>query len=140
MSKFKKILVALDGSKNSFRALTKAIEIAKQTKATITCISVIQTYRTEMGIVKTMAGEALSKKCKKFTSEAKARCRKNNVEFFDVIQYGQEGKEIVSFAEKNRFDMIVIGTRGRGFIKEALLGSTSNHVVHSSKIPVLLIK
>jgi len=140
LPKFKKILVALDGSKNSFRALTKAIEIAKETKASITSISVVQTYRTEMGVVKTIAGITLSKNCKSFINKARARCKKNNISFFDIIQYGQEGKAIVSFAEKNNFDMIVIGSRGRGILKEYFLGSTSNYVVHSSKIPVLIIK
>ncbi len=140
MPKFKKILVALDGSKNSFRALTKAIEIAKETKASITSISVIQTYKTEMGVVKTIAGNAISKNCKSFVTKAKTRCKKNNISFFDIIQYGQEGKAIVSFAEKNNFDMIVIGSRGRGILKESFLGSTSNYIVHSTRIPVLIVK
>ena len=140
MSKFKKILVALDGSKNSFRALAKAIEIAKETKASITSISVIQTYRTEMGVVKTFAGNAISKNYKSFVNKAKTRCKKNNISFFDIIQYGQEGKAIVSFAEKNKFDMIVIGSRGRGILKGSFLGSTSNYIVHSTKIPVLIVK
>ena len=140
MPKSKKILVALDGSKNSFRALTKAIEIAKETGASITSISVIQTFRTEMGIVKTIVGNQVSKNCKRFINKARSKCKKNNILFVDVIQYGQEGKSIVSFAEKNNFDMIVIGSRGRGVIKESFLGSTSNYVVHSTKIPVLIVK
>ena len=136
----KQILVALDGSKNSFRALTKAIEIAKETKASITSISVIQTYRTEMGVVKTIAGNALSKNCKIFINKARTRCKKNNIPFFGIIQYGQEGKTIVSFALKKKFDIIVMGSRGMGKMKEIFFGSTSNYVVHNSKIPVLIIK
>lgn len=137
---FKKILVPLDGSKNSFRALTRAIDLAKQTKATIACILVIQTYRTEMGVVKTVVGEVMSRNLKKIMKIAKNKCKKNQIKFLEAIRYGQEGKEIVSFAEKNDYDMIVIGSRGRGLLKEALLGSTSHYVVHASKIPVLIIK
>jgi nucleotide-binding universal stress UspA family protein len=66
--KIKKILVALDGSKNSLRALTKAITLAKLMNAQITGIFVIQAYPTEIGIVQTIVGNALSKKCKNFMS------------------------------------------------------------------------
>jgi nucleotide-binding universal stress UspA family protein len=138
--KFKKILVALDGSKNSLRGLTKAIMLAKLMSAQITGIFVIQAYPTETGIIRTIVGKALSKKCKNFMSIAKSKCKKNNVGFFDAVEFGEEGQTIVSFAEKNNYDMIVVGSRGMGIIKESFLGSTSSHVVHDAKIPVLVVK
>ncbi|MDH3677107.1 MAG: universal stress protein [Nitrosopumilus sp.] len=136
----KKILVALDGSKNSLRALTESIKLAKQTKASITGIFVIQAFPTEMGIIRTVIGNVLSKKSKNFLSIAKSRCKKNNIEFFDVTEFGHEGQTIVSFAEKNKYDIIVIGSRGMGIIKETFLGSTSHYVVHTTKLPVLVVK
>jgi len=57
-----------------------------------------------------------------------------------VIEFGVEGQTIVSFADYNNFDLIVIGSRGMGKIREVFLGSTSNYVLHTSKIPVLIIK
>ena len=140
MSIFKKILVPLDGSKNSFRALARAIDLAKQTQASITCLLVIQTYRTEMGLVKTVTGEIMSRNYKKIMKIAKNKCEINKVNFSESLIYGQEGSEITSFAQKNDYDIIVMGSRGRGLFKETLFGSTSNHVVHSSKIPALIIK
>lgn len=136
----KKILVALDGSKNSIRALSNAIVLAKQTDATITGIFVIQAFPTEMGLIRTMVGKALGKHYKRFMPIAKAMCTRKNVDFLDMIEYGEEGRTIVSFAQKNNFDLIVIGSRGMNSIKEIFLGSTSNYVVHSSKIPVLIVK
>lgn len=136
----KKILVALDGSKNSLRALTESIKLAKQTKASITGIFVIQAFPTETGIIKTVIGNVLSKKSKNFLSIAKSRCKKNDIEFFDVTEFGHEGQTIVSFAEKNKYDIIVIGSRGMGIIKETFLGSTSHYVVHTTKLPVLVVK
>ena len=136
----KKILVALDGSKNSTRALSNAIQLAKQTDASIVGISVIQLFPTEMGLMRTIVGKALTKHYKHFMAIAKGMCTKKNVEFLDVIEYGNEGGTIVSFAQKNNFDLIVIGSRGMGKLKEIFLGSTSNYVVHSSKIPVLIVK
>jgi nucleotide-binding universal stress UspA family protein len=53
---------------------------------------------------------------------------------------GRPGSEILKFAEKNKFDLIVIGARGSGAGKELLLGSVSSYIIHKSKIPVLLIR
>ena len=137
---FKKILVALDGSKNSFRALDESIILAKQTNASITGIFVIQPFPTETGIIKKMFENALNKKRKNFMNIAKSKCKKDKVEFLDVIEFGHEGQKIVSFAEKNKYDVIVMGYRGRNIIKEAFLGSASHYVVHVTKIPVLIVK
>jgi len=136
----KKILVALDGSKNSIRALSHAITLAKQTDASIIGLSVIQAFPTEMGLVRTIVGKMLSKHYKQFMAIAKRMCTKKNVKFLDSIEFGEEGRTIVSFADKNNVDLIVIGSRGMGKMGELFLGSTSNYVMHSSKIPVLIIK
>ena len=136
----KKILVALDGSKSSTRALRKAIELAKQTNSSITGITIIQAFPTEVGMIRKIIGKALTKHHKNFLASAKRMCAKNDVKFVDVIEFGEEGSTIVSFAQKNNFELIVIGSRGIGKIGEIFLGSTSSHVVHASKIPVLVIK
>lgn len=136
----KKILVAIDGSKNSIRALSNAIQLAKENDASIVGISVIQVFPTEMGLVRTIIGKALSKHYKHFMSIAKSMCTRKGVKFLNVVEYGEEGNTIVSFAHKNNFDLIVIGSRGIGKLGELFLGSTSNYVIHSSKIPVLIIK
>lgn len=101
-NQIKKILVGLDGSKNSIRALTKAIMLAKQTNASITGIFVIHVVRTEMGLVQTTTGNEISKKYKKFVDIVKSKCKKYNVKFFDVIKHGEEGKTVVSFAKKEQ--------------------------------------
>jgi nucleotide-binding universal stress UspA family protein len=138
--KIKKILVALDGSKNSLRALDESIKLAQQTNASITGLFVVRAFPTETEVIRKLIGNALSKKSKNFMKVAKTKCQKNNIEFFDVTEFGHEGQTIVSFAEKNKFDIIVIGSRGMGVIKEFFLGSTSHFVVHTSKIPVLVVK
>jgi nucleotide-binding universal stress UspA family protein len=43
-------------------------------------------------------------------------------------------------AVPKKFDLLVIGARGRGFVKEAFLGSVSNAIVHKAKIPVMVVK
>jgi nucleotide-binding universal stress UspA family protein len=54
---------------------------------------------------------------------------------------GDIGYNIVKFAHgKEKFDMIVMGSRGRSSTKEVFFGSVSNYVIHTSKIPVLIVK
>jgi nucleotide-binding universal stress UspA family protein len=136
----KQILVALDGSKNSFRALEKSITLAKQMDAQITGIFIIQPFPTEMRLLKQTIENAIRKKTLKFMRVAKSKCEKNKVDFLDIIEYGHEDQAIVDFAKKYKFDMIVMGYRGMNPVKEAFLGSTSQYVVHVTKIPVLIVK
>ena len=80
------------------------------------------------------------KKVEKFLAAAKNQVTKNSIKFKKEVIFGHEAKEIIDFAQKGKFDLIVIGARRRGMIKQMLLGSVSNTVMHSSKIPVLVIK
>jgi len=76
----------------------------------------------------------------KFMSKAKIRAAQNGILFDDDIIYGDEGPKIINYANNKSYDIIVIGSRGMGSIKETFLGSTSNYVLHKSKIPVLIVK
>jgi nucleotide-binding universal stress UspA family protein len=71
---------------------------------------------------------------------AKKQVTTNSIKFKKEIVFGHEAKEIIDFAQKNKFDLIVIGARGRGKIKQMLLGSVSNSIVQNSKVPVLVIR
>jgi len=50
------------------------------------------------------------------------------------------GEDICEYAEKNEFDLIVVGSRGLGNVKKLILGSVSNYVVNHAEIPVLVVK
>jgi nucleotide-binding universal stress UspA family protein len=76
----------------------------------------------------------------KIMKKAKLKAAQKGILFFDVVSYGDDGKRIVDVAERENFDLIVIGSRGMGAAKEIFLGSTSNYVLHKSKKPVLIVK
>ncbi|HKU33473.1 MAG TPA: universal stress protein, partial [Candidatus Nitrosotalea sp.] len=76
----------------------------------------------------------------KFMAEAKKISAQNGIVFNEKILYGNDSWEITEFAASKKFDLIVIGSRGLGALKEAFLGSVANTVVHKSKIPVLVVK
>lgn len=140
--KISKILVPLDGSKNSFRALEMAIGIAKQFEATIMCAYSIniQPHSEFQGIIS--IDKEMNKEIKKIMTDAKEKTSHEGVLFKEKTMRGDIGYNIIKLAhdKKEKFDLIVMGSRGRGVIKELFLGSVSNYVIHSSKIPVLVVK
>lgn len=141
MSKsFKNILVALDGSKNASRALDQAIYLARQSQGIITGVFVIPLFVVNVAKPVSKMGKMFVDSGRKILDEAKNRCAKNGVLFYEKILCGNEGFKIVSFAKNRKADLIVIGSRGRGNIKEVFLGSVSHYVVHKSPIPVLIVK
>jgi len=140
--KTKKILVPLDGSKNSFRGLDMAIHIASQSHGTITAL-----------VVKSVPGiSALHplgfldfnsmKEVKRVLAQAKDRATKKGIKLTGKSLAGDPGYDIARFVNntKNGIDIVVIGARGLGSIKEMFLGSVSNYVLHKSKKPVLIVK
>jgi nucleotide-binding universal stress UspA family protein len=136
----KKILVPLDGSKNSFRGLDEAIILARCCQATITGLYVTALSPPSSDEQRTYIKNHLLKNAKKFMEKAKKHSAQNGIMFYEKILHGDEGPKIVKFARDRNFNLIVIGSRGMGSIKETFLGSTSNYVVHKSKTPVLIVK
>jgi nucleotide-binding universal stress UspA family protein len=140
--KITKILVPLDGSKNSWRGLELAISIARQFGATITGMySIYAPPHSEFRGVGSVE-KSLNKEVKKFLDEAKLLAAQNGIVFNQRLMRGDIGYNIIKFAhnKKEKFNLIVIGTRGRGSIKQIFFGSVSNYVIHTSKIPVLVVK
>ena len=138
--KITKILVPIDGSTNSFKALNEAIYLARQCNGTITGLCIIPTYTINLGRLLTSLKNQSQKEVKKFMVEAKKRCAQNGIVFNEKIIYGNQSWEITEFAAYKKFDLIVIGSRGMSRVKEAFLGSVANTVVHKSKVSVLVVK
>ncbi len=139
--KISKILVPLDGSRNSRRGLETAIALARNCGATITGVySIYAPPHSEFRGVGSVE-KSLNIEVKKFMEEAKVLAAKNGIVFNQKVARGEIGYNIVKLAqEKNKFDMIVIGSRGRSSAKEIFFGSVSNYVIHTAKIPVLVVK
>ena len=139
--KISKILVPLDGSKNSFRGLEMAITLARQCGATITGVySIYAPPHSEFRGVGSVE-KSLNREVKKFMGKAKTLAAQNGIVFNEKIMRGEIGYNIIKLArEKSKFDMIVMGSRGRSTAKEMFFGSISNYVIHTAKIPVVIVK
>ena len=135
----KKILVPLDGSTNSRKALDVAIYHAQQSEADIVGISVTPPGTTTFSYAPTYTKQDVAN-AKKILNDAEKVAVKHSISFNQKILHGNASKEIVKFANNTKSDLIVMGGRGLGSVKEMLLGSVSHNVSHSSKIPILIVK
>ena len=140
MSNFKKILVALDGTTNSFRGLDSAIYLARQFQTTITGLYVIPMDKPYPSDPITSMEKLFLKNAAKFMEKAKKKAAQNNILFVEKVVYGDDGVEIVRIAKRGNFDIIIIGSRGISVVKEIFIGGTSNYVLHKAPMPVLIVK
>ena len=145
----KKILVALDGSENSQRALEIAVDLAKRPKDETFSTKAeeqILSPRTILGVfVKPWLLEFDEKEDRLLETAFyfdKTKCEKNGIEFTSEVRTGNAKSVIAEFAndDSNKIDMVVLGSTGKGSVAEKFMGSVSNYVLHKSKIPVLVVK
>ena len=140
MAEFNKILVPVDGSANSMRGLDKAISIANASNAEITGYYVFHLpFSAGIKYTDKMKKDADAKAVRAI-GPAMQRCERAGAKFKYKTGGGNTGQQIVDYAEKNKYDLIVIGARGLSGAKEKFLGSVSNYVMHTSKVPVLVVK
>jgi nucleotide-binding universal stress UspA family protein len=154
---FQKILVPLDGSEYSLKALEIAIQIAKKFGGKITLIHVYSVAVRPIIVPEpatlTPSGfpvmtstevsrvvEAARKSGSNILADGEQRVRAEGVEVETLLKEGHMVQEIVKTARDGSFDLIVIGAKGISKIRELLLGSVSDGVIHHAPCPVLVVK
>jgi nucleotide-binding universal stress UspA family protein len=145
---FGKILVAYDGSKLSKKALQKAVSLAqeistitRQTRLEVILVLYHQTvYFGEAFVtIPVVTNQNYSEKIQPIIDEVKELIYPlENVEI--IIKQGIPVTTILEYAEESGADLIVMGSRGLGGIKEFFLGSVSHNIVQQARIPVLIVK
>ncbi|ACV64551.1 UspA domain protein [Desulfofarcimen acetoxidans DSM 771] len=144
----KNILLAVDGSENSLRAAEKTLSLTKlHSDLKFTVIFVAPTcfdLFPEPGICAWINRNELEKDIQSraaIVSEKVSEIFKaEGLSPQFILGRGNTAETICKTAEEGNFDMIVIGSRGFGDIKSALLGSVSHKVLHCSHCPVLVVK
>lgn len=138
-----RILVPVDGSENSFRALEQALFIAKSTGAAITAVHVIERPPTVYVESQKLLDELLAnyrRESEKILDKSQETAQGKGVKLETALLEGDPASNITAYAEKEGCDLIVIGSRGLGRFKAAVLGSTSNKVLHHAKCSVLIAR
>lgn len=143
---YKKILVPLDGSERSIKALDHAISLAEKFSAKITLVNVIpilppytDTTIDRLGHVQQSIIDELLKSGHDLLDQYVSSFSDKNIEMDQHIIIGNPAKEILDKAKLEDYDLIVIGSRGLGEIKGYIMGSVSNRVSRHATCPVLII-
>jgi nucleotide-binding universal stress UspA family protein len=138
LTKCKRILVAMDRSKYSEKALDQAISIAKICKSTIFVVSVVNLFPEVMEIVPTHE-EKMFMGTKEFLEGVKAKATKENIPCETIMHVGGKPYEfIIHEAKEKNIDLIVMGTHGRTGLQKLLIGSVAERVVGHAPCAVMV--
>lgn len=153
MAAFTKILVCIDGSESSMKAADYALMLAEQNEAQVIALNVIVSYlgyarsAPAFGLVAPSAMNDLIEKSKQeaqgwFESIGKKATTKSIKLLTEVVAASTTSAvpAIVDYADRNKVDLIVVGTRGRSGFTKLLLGSVASGVVTYASCPVMVIK
>ncbi|MDX9918052.1 MAG: universal stress protein [Gudongella sp.] len=136
----KKILVPVDGSSCSKKALIKAREAAEAYKADVTILTVIDSIRyldMDYKFDAVRDGIDLSKQLLEQSLKA-FEGFEGHVDTVDKT--GDVAEEIINLAEEGGYDLIVMGSRGLGAFSRTLLGGVSHKVIQHSRVTVMVVK
>lgn len=128
------ILVGLDGSEESFRALKFAIEESKLRNLKVVAVHSLK-GGTKTASEDIQKGEEILEKARKLAED-------NGVDFEShmLVRGYEPGEDIVKFAQEIGAFMIVVGTRKKSPVEKLLLGSVAQYVVTKAKQPVVVVK
>jgi nucleotide-binding universal stress UspA family protein len=143
MPVFTNILVALDGSEVSQRALVRAADEAKLWNANLHAIYVVETGLFSslpvdntveiMYSVLETEGEAVLEKAKKYGTD-------KGITVFTHLEQGHAGSEIIALAEREKVDLIMVGSHGKSNADRLLIGSVSTFVVTHGTASTMVVR
>jgi nucleotide-binding universal stress UspA family protein len=135
-----KILVALDNSDPAFKALGRAVEMAKKEKAELTLMTVYPDFPEDEGGLK-QATASLMQMAENTVARGKSEAEKAGIAVKTVIEAGTSAAEnIVKHAGKNNSDLIVMGHKSKTGMERLLVGSVAGKVVTYAPCSVLVVR
>jgi nucleotide-binding universal stress UspA family protein len=140
MGKYRKILVALDGSDSSRSALIQAFRLANDEKCWITVSSVVPEYKGDLDL--TVMGDvhkALKQPGEEILSEAREIAQREGALIKTVLEEGEIYERLVDLSEAENCGIIVMGRRGKSPLQNVLIGSTAARVIGHSQRDVLVV-
>jgi len=141
----KPIVVGIDGSEESSAALQKAADLAQATKAELNIVYVVSAHlppgpddyvRTDeerRELIEHQYAAAV-------LAEAERSCRRPGLEVTTETERGSAAETLADLAGKRQASFVVVGHRGRGAVRRALLGSVADRLVQISTRPVLVVR
>lgn len=141
--KLNNILVPIDGSKESICACKWACTIAQGTGATITLLHVVDLNLKMTSFDRVSMSGYVPESIKKQGEDLLAAYHSHmpqELQIKNVLQAGSPHQTIVAVAEEVQPDWIIMGSRGASNLKEIVMGSVSQYVLHHVSCPVMIVK
>jgi nucleotide-binding universal stress UspA family protein len=143
MPVFTNILVAIDGSDASQRALVRAVEEAKVWNSRLHVMYVVET-----GLFSSLPADntveimyrVLEKEGAAVLEQAKKYAAEKGVTAITHIKQGHAGSEVVTLADKEKNDLVMVGSHGKSQADRLLIGSASTYVVTHSKVTTMVVR
>jgi nucleotide-binding universal stress UspA family protein len=147
MSAYRRILVAVDGSPAAAKGLREAIRLAKAQNARLFILHVVNKFY----VYASMEGAGLAADLpamlreggKRILAKAEAAAQKGNIRPTILMREtvgGPTADPILREAQRQRADLIVLGTHGRRGLRRLVMGSDAEQVVRTARVPVLLVR
>jgi nucleotide-binding universal stress UspA family protein len=145
---FKHIVVCSDGSDNALRAARMAAEIATRFDADIVLLNVFDPAFATVPFVGAPEAAPSAEISLRYAEEAQKIIAERTGKVIQEVgaryksrcEFGHPVDKIVSVAEEEQADLIVLGSRGLGGFQRFLLGSVSDGVLHHAHCPVLIVR
>lgn len=137
---FSNILVAVDGSESSKRAFEKSLYLSQKCDCTL---HVIHVAACDLGGDSSIVFDLLDEiktKAANMLEDYKNEAIKNGIPIDVLIHQGDPAQVIIELSKKHKYDLIIMGTRGRTAFQELLLGSVSLKVIHHAPCPVMVVQ
>jgi len=135
---FKTIVVAVDGSEGSKRAIPIATELAKRDDAKVVLAHIDERIVGKGGGDIHPDEDQIQADVKKLAEELSSQGIETDVQMADVM-VGGPAHPIAEIADRANADLIVAGTRGHSSVTGLLLGSVTQRLLHLAKQPVLVV-
>src|SRR2546421_6031567 len=135
---FKSILVAWDGSEHAKRALAEAVDLARTQDGRLTLLTVAAPPYVWPGYVLPITQADLDNAAEQILAEGEALVPEG-IPVSGRTAAGHPGTELLKRAAAADHDLIVMGSRGRGAVRSAVLGSVSHFVLNHATVPVLIV-
>ncbi|MDH4320530.1 MAG: universal stress protein [Desulfobulbaceae bacterium] len=140
MAKYRKILVAYDGSSSAQSALSLASQLAREDKSWIKVLAVVPTYAGDLELIGIPdAKETITGPGERILAEAKAIAHREGVHILTNLEQGEPYEQIVHVAEDENCDLIVIGRKGRHPLERELVGAVAARVIGHTNKDVLVV-
>ncbi|MBF0558124.1 MAG: universal stress protein [Nitrospirae bacterium] len=140
MGKYRKLLVAIDGSKPSMHALKESFRIAALEKCWIIVCSVVPPYEGDLELISIRnIQDIIRQPCEKALAEAISIAKSSGALIRTVCEEGEPYERIIDLAEAENCDLIIMGRTGQHEIDGRFIGNVTSRVIGYSPIDVLVV-